>query len=71
MQILYDVMLIWFWIYGELSSYFQKSVFSVKSRLIVNALFYRHVTQKKINAYKDFHTLAYISVRKTFVTDLV
>ena len=27
--------------------------------------------QKRINAYKDFHTLAYISVIKTFITDLV
>ena len=26
---------------------------------------------KNLYAYKDFHTLAYISVIKTFVTDLV
>ena len=57
--------------YRELSSYSLKSVFSVKSRLIFNAFFYRHATQKKINAYKDFHTLAYISVINIFVTDLV
>ena len=57
--------------YRELSSYSHKSVFSVKSRLICNAFFYGHATQKKINAYKEFHTLAYISVINIFVTDLV
>ena len=57
--------------YRELSSYSHKSVFSVKSRLIFNAFFYRHATQKKINPCKDFHTLAYIPVIKTFVKDLV
>ena len=52
-----DVMFIWIQIYGELSSYFHKSVFSVKSRLIFNAFFYRRTTQKfvhtKINTYSN------------------
>ena len=41
----------------KLSSYFHKSVFSVKSRLIFNAFYYRHATQKfvhtKINTYSN------------------
>ena len=66
----------------KLSSYFHKSVFSVKSRLIFNAFYYRHATQKfvhtKINTYsnemnaqKDFHIFTCISVIKTCVTGLV
>ena len=67
---------------SKISSYFYKSVFSVKSRLIFNAFYYRHATQKfvhiKINTYsnemnaqKDFHIFTCISVIKTCVTGLV
>ena len=65
-----------------LSGYFHKSVFLVKSRLIFNAFYYRHATQKcahtkintysnEMNAYKDFHIFACISVIKTCITGLV
>ena len=61
----------------SISLYFHKSV----CKLIFNAFFYRQTTQKfvctkmntysnKINAYKDFHAFIYISLKKTYVTNL-
>ena len=63
------------------SSYFHKSAFSVKSRLIFNASYYRHTTQKfvhtKINTHSNeiecIEKLSYftcISAIKTCVTGL-
>ena len=57
-------------------------MFSIKSKLIFNVSYYRHTTQKfvhakintylnEMNAWKDFHTFACMSVMKTCVTGLV